>query len=783
VDKKQLTETDIRSKFITPAIAQTAGWDLHTQILEERYLTKGRVIVRGKTIRRGEAKKADYVLYYKPNLPIAVVEAKDNTHAVGAGMQQALEYAEMLDVPFAYSSNGDGFLEHDRTGADGGVERELAIDQFPSPEELWSRWCAAKGIGQDHQRVVKQDYFSDATGRMPRYYQNVAINRTVEAIAKGQNRLLLVMATGTGKTYTAFQIIWRLWKAGAKKRILFLVDRNILADQTKTNDFKPFGQAMTKVTNRTVDKSFEIYLALYQAVTGQTDDANIYKQFSPDFFDLVIVDECHRGSAADDAAWRGVLEYFGSATQIGLTATPKETKDVSNIEYFKEPIFTYSLRQGIDDGFLAPYKVVRIGFDRDLGWRPEAGKTDKHGQQVEDREYNVSDFDRSLVLESRNALVAAKVTQFLKATSRFHKTIVFCEDIDHAERMRQALVNANADLAAANSRYVMRITGDSEEGKAQLDNFIDSEKTYPVIATTSRLMSTGVDAQTCHLIVLDRHIKSMTEFKQIIGRGTRINEDYNKLFFTIMDFRGATALFADPDFDGDPVQIYEPGPDDPPVPPDNGSTGTDEEQPPADGPPGTDSADPPGGRKRFFVNDVAVTVASERVQYLDANGKLITESLKDYSRKAVHGAYASLADFLTAWDHAERKQAVLQELAAKGVFIDELAAQVGREYDAFDLLCHVAFDQPPLTRRERAERVKKRNVFGKYGDKARAVLEALLDKYAETGIESLESMEILKVEPIRHLGTPVEIVRSFGSREKYQAAIRELQAALYPKAA
>jgi type I restriction enzyme R subunit len=783
VDKKQLTETDIRSKFITPAIAQTAGWDLHTQIFEERYLTKGRVIVRGKAIQRGEAKKADYVLYYKPNLPIAVVEAKDNTHTVGAGMQQALEYAEMLDVPFAYSSNGDGFLEHDRTGAGGSVERQLALDQFPSPEELWSRWCAAKEIRQDQRSVIEQDYFSDGTGRMPRYYQNVAINRTVEAIAKGQNRLLLVMATGTGKTYTAFQIIWRLWKAGAKKRILFLVDRNILADQTKTNDFKPFGQAMTKVTNRTVDKSFEIYLALYQAVTGQTEDTNIYKQFSPDFFDLVIVDECHRGSAADDAAWREVLEYFGSATQIGLTATPKETKAVSNIEYFNEPIFTYSLRQGIDDGFLAPYKVVRIGFDLDLGWRPEAGKTDKHGQPIEDREYNVSDFDRSLVLESRNALVAAKVTQFLKATSRFHKTIVFCEDIDHAERMRQALVNANVDLAAANSRYVMRITGDSEEGKAQLDNFIDPEKTYPVIATTSRLMSTGVDAQTCHLIVLDRHIKSMTEFKQIIGRGTRINEDYNKLFFTIMDFRGATALFADPDFDGDPVQIYEPGPDDPPVPPDDGSTGSDEEQPPTDAPPGPDSVDPPGGRKRFFVNDVVVTVASERVQYLDANGKLITESLKDYSRKALRGAYSSLADFLTAWDHAERKQAVLQELAAKGVFIDELAAQIGREYDAFDLLCHVAFDQPPLTRRERADRVKKRNVFGKYGDKARAVLEALLDKYAETGIESLDSLEILKVEPIRHLGTPVEIVRSFGDRDKYQAAIRELQAALYPKAA
>jgi type I restriction enzyme, R subunit len=631
VDKKQLTETDIRSKFITPAIADGAGWDLHTQILEERYLTKGRVIVRGKTVRRGEAKKADYVLYYKPNLPIAVVEAKDNTHSIGDGMQQALEYAEMLDVPFAYSSNGDGFLEHDRTRTDGQVERELPMDKFPTPEALWARWCAAKGIEQTQRPVVEQDYYSDGSGRMARYYQHVAINRTIEAIAKGQNRLLLVMATGTGKTYTAFQIIWRLWKAGAKKRILFLVDRNILADQTKTNDFKPFGKAMTKVTNRTIDKSFEIYLALYQAVTGQSEDANIYKQFSPDFFDLVVVDECHRGSAADDAAWREVLEYFGSATQIGLTATPKETTEVSNIEYFGEPVFTYSLRQGIDDGFLAPYKVVRIATDKDLGWRPEAGKADKHGNEITDREYNVADFDRTLVLERRNVLVAAKITQFLKATNRFHKTIVFCEDIDHAERMRQALVNANPDLAAANNKYVMRITGDNPEGKAQLDNFIDPESTYPVIATTSRLMSTGVDAQTCHLIVLDRQIKSMTEFKQIIGRGTRINEDYNKLFFTIMDFRGATSMFADPDFDGDPVQVYEPEPDQSPVPPDDHEGpgeehAEDDKHTPANA--GEDGATPTK-RKKFYVSDVEVSIVSERVQFLDGDGKLITESLKD----------------------------------------------------------------------------------------------------------------------------------------------------------
>ncbi|HEV8694121.1 MAG TPA: DEAD/DEAH box helicase family protein, partial [Lysobacter sp.] len=516
MDKKQLTETDIRTKFITPALVGTssAKWNVMTQVREEVFFTKGRVIVRGKAVRRGEAKKADYILYFKPGVPIAVIEAKDNNHSVGAGMQQALEYAAILDVPFAYSCNGDAFLEHDRTGSSPAVEREIALDQFPTPEELWSRYINSKGYNPAQAAVAAQDYYDDGSGKAPRYYQLNAINRTIDAIARGENRLLLVMATGTGKTYTAFQIIWRLWKSGAKKRILFLVDRNILADQTKTNDFKPFGQAMTKITNRTVDKAFEIYLALYQAVSGTDDEQNIYKQFSPDFFDLVIVDECHRGSAADDANWRKVLEYFSSATQIGLTATPKETEDVSNIEYFGDPIYTYSLKQGIDDGFLAPYKVVRIGIDKDLdGWRPEKGKTDKHGQLIEDREYNETDFDRNLILEKRTELVAAKVTQFLKATDRFAKTIVFCENIDHAERMRQALVNANGDLAAANNRYVMRITGDNDEGKAQLDNFIDPESTFPVIATTSQLMSTGVDAQTCRLIVLDKRIASMTEFK------------------------------------------------------------------------------------------------------------------------------------------------------------------------------------------------------------------------------------------------------------------------------
>jgi type I restriction enzyme R subunit len=790
MDKKALTEADIRTKFITPAIAGEGGtkWNVMTQMLEERYFTKGRVIVRGKLTTRGEAKKADYILFYKPNIPLAVVEAKDNNHSVGAGMQQALEYAEILDLPFAYSSNGDAFLEHDRTGNSSFVEREISLDKFPSPEELWQRYRLWKGYTTDQEAVAIQDYYDDGSAKSPRYYQLVAINRTVDAIARGENRILLVMATGTGKTYTAFQIIWRLWKSGAKKRILFLVVRNILADQTKTNDFKPFGQAMTKITNRTVDKAFEIYLSLYQAVTGTGEEQNIYKQFSPDFFDLVVVDECHRGSAADDAAWRKVLEYFSTAAQIGLTATPKETTSVSNIEYFGDPIYTYSLRQGISDGFLAPYKVVRIGIDKDLeGWRPEMGKTDKYGQEIEDREYNDLDFDRSLILEKRTELVAAKITEFLKASDRFAKTIVFCENIDHAERMRQALVNANPDLASANAKYIMRITGDNDEGKMQLDNFIDPESTYPVIATTSQLMSTGVDAQTCHLIVLDKRVNSMTEFKQIIGRGTRINEDYNKLFFTIMDFKRATALFADPAFDGDPVQIYEPESGDPVVPPDPQLAAGEETESIA-GSLGEDNplcAGDESSRRpmKYYVDDVEVRVASERVQYLDSEGNLITESLKGYTRKTVRKAYDSLQAFQDGWNNAETKEDVIEELAGLGVFLEELAEQVGRDYDPFDLVCHVAFDQPPLTRRERADGVRKHHVFAKYGERARAVLDALLSKYAESGISSVESLNILKVDPLTRFGTPIEIVKLFGGKAAYLSAIRELEDQLYQEAA
>lgn len=779
MNKKALTEADIRTKFITPALVQGDKWHLMIQIREEYYITKGRVTVRGKTVKRGQARKVDYLLFYKPGIPLAVIEAKDNNHSLGDGMQQALEYAEILDVPFAYSSNGDAFLEHDRTGMAGAVEKEIPLDQFPTPDELWNRYCAAKGYSGSQKAVATQEYYDDGSGKTPRYYQLIAINRTIDAIARGENRILLVMATGTGKTYTAFQIIWRLWKSGAKKRILFLVDRNILADQTKNNDFKPFGKAMTKITHRTADKAYEIYLALYQAVSGTEEEQNIYKQFSPEFFDLVVIDECHRGSASADAAWRQILEYFSAATQIGLTATPKETREISNIDYFGQPIYTYSLRQGIADGFLAPYKVIRIGLDKDLdGWRPEDGKTDKYGQLIEDREYNEMDYDRKLILEKRTEMVAAKITEFLQASDRYHKTIVFCENIAHAERMRQALVNANPDLAAANSRYVMRITGDNDEGKAQLDNFIDPESTYPVIATTSQLMSTGVDAQTCHLIVLDKRINSMTEFKQIIGRGTRINEDYGKLYFTIMDFKRATALFADPAFDGEPVQIYEPGPHDPPMPPEEIPYGCEELQPPP-----TTAESPGGPTVTYVVDDVEVRVATERVQYLDADGRLITESLKDYSRKTVWKAYATLDDFLSAWNEAARKQVIVEELASRGLFFEELAEQVGHDYDAFDLICHVAFDRPPLTRRERADKVRKHDVFAKYSEKVRAVLDALLDKYADAGLASLESLDILKVDPLTHFGTPIEIIKLFGSKPDYLSALQELEAQLYMEAA
>jgi type I restriction enzyme, R subunit len=782
MSKKSLSERDICTKFITPAILK-AGWDLHTQIREELSFTKGRIIVRGKLHTRGKQKRADYVLYYKSNIPIAVIEAKDNSLSVGAGMQQALDYAETLDVPFVFSSNGDAFLMHDRTGLADKVEQELSLDSFPSPEELWASYCKWKGVDTpEAKNTVEMPYYDDGTGRAPRYYQVNAVNRTIEAVANGANRILLVMATGTGKTYTAFQIIWRLWKSGTKKRILFLADRNILVDQTKNNDFKPFGAAMTKISKRQIDKSYEIYLSLYQAVTGNDEEKNIYKQFSPDFFDLIVIDECHRGSASEDSAWREILDYFSSATHIGLTATPKETKEISSITYFGDPVYSYSLKQGIEDGFLAPYKVIRIDIDRDLqGWRPSTGQVDKRGQLIEDRIYNQSDMDRTLVLEKRTELVAKKITEFLTATDPFAKTIVFCDDIDHAERMRQALVNLNPERVKENRKYVMRITGDEQEGKAELDNFINPEERYPVIATTSKLMTTGVDAQTCKLVVLDQHIKSMTEFKQMIGRGTRINEDYGKYWFTIMDFKKATELFADEAFDGPPIVIYNPGPNDPPEPPDElGEEGASGGVVPGDDtggegfPPG-----PEGKRAKYYIGDVEVQVIAERVQYYGPEGKLITESLKNYTRKAVRKDYSTLDQFLKRWTAADRKAAVIKELEEHGVLLEALALEVSKDCDAFDLICHVAFDQPALTRRERAEQVKKRNYFTKYGEQARKVLEALLEKYADTGIENIDDIKILTLDPFSKMGTASELVSAFGGKSAYIAALHELENQLY----
>jgi type I restriction enzyme R subunit len=748
------------------------------------------VIVRGKLVSRGKAKFADYVLYYKPNMPDRrSSRRRTTTTAIGDGMQQGLGYAEMLVVPFVFSSNRDGFLFHDRTGHGGqGRGGSSRSTSSPRPTSCGRRYCAWKGIAPASEAVVTQDYYSDGSGKTPRYYQINAVNRVVEAVARGQDRVLLVMATGTGKTLTAFQIIWRLWKAGVKKRILFLADRNILVDQTKTNDFKPFGGAMTKITNRKVDKSFEIYLALYQAISGSDEESDLFRQFSPDFFDLVIVDECHRGSAADNSAWREVLDYFSAATQVGLTATPKETTDISTTHYFGAPVYTYSLKQGIEDGFLAPYKVVRIDLDKDLaGWRPEKGKRDKLGQEIEDRVYNQRDFDRTIVLEKRTELVAKKVTQFLSETDRYDKTIVFCEDIDHAERMRQALVNANADLCAQNRKYVMRITGDNPEGKAELDNFIHPEERYPVIVTTSKLMTTGVDCKTCKVIVLDQTIRSMTEFKQIIGRGTRIEEDFGKLFFTILDFRKATELFADPDFDGDPVQVYRPKPDEPIAPPEetpDGSDGAPTGEPPMGVGQGGDTSGPgegPGGgeRVKYVVHDVPVFVVAERVQYYGKDGRLITESLRDYSRKAIRERFGSLDSFLKTWTEADRRHAIIKELEEQGVFFEELAREVGKDLAAVDLVCHVAFDQPPLTRKERANNVRKKNYFTRYGDAARAVLEALLDKFANEGVDDIENLAVLKVQPLNALGTPKEIIDKFGGKDAYVTAVRDLEDALF----
>lgn len=789
MNKKDLTERDICTKIIMPALLK-AGWDSNLQIREQVFFTDGKVYVNGRLTSRGTRKFADYILYYKPNIPIAVIEAKDNNHTVRSGIQQALSYADILDIPSVFSTNGDGFLYHDKTIKNGVLEKEISLNNFPSPEQLWQKYKHYKNIQTpDEERIAAQEYFIDSTDRKPRYYQQIAINRTVEAIAKGQNRVLLVMATGTGKTYTAFQIIHRLWKSGAKKRILFLADRNALISQTKKGDFKHFNDKMTVVKHRQIDKSYEIYLALYQGLSGNEESANVYKQFSPSFFDLIIIDECHRGSAAEDSSWREILTYFHHATHIGLTATPKETMTVSNSEYFGDPLFVYSLKQGIEDGFLAPYRVFQIALNIDIhGWRPEDGKLDKSGKIVEDRLYNRVDYDRNLVIDERTDTVARKITEFLKGYDRFAKTIVFCTDIDHAERMRTALANYNADLVAINHKYVMQITGDNEEGKRELDNFTNPEEKYPVIATTSELMTTGIDAQTCKVIVLDAQINSMTKFKQIIGRGTRINEEYGKLYFTILDFRNVTDLVEDPAFNGNPLRVKPMNEEESldhiiddeqtnlPVVDDEGIEIT---WPSSSGGDILSDPPPPLPREKVYVNGIDVSLLSVREVTFDSYGNKVVLSLQEHTKKIVKEQCSSLDDFLHKWQSSERKHAVIQELQAQGVLVDELYDAVGKQIDLFDIICHVVYDQPPLTRKERAMNVKKRHYFSQYGDQATKVLEALLEKYADQGIENIENIQILTVPPLNNLGTVTEIIKTFGSREEYEKAIKDLESELY----
>jgi len=805
MDKKKLSETDIITKFIMPSVLKS-GWDVMTQIRQEVKLRDGKVIVRGQVGMRKTVKSADIVLYHKPNMPLAVIEAKANKHDIAKGMQQGLDYARLLEVPFVFASNGDGFIFHDKTNL-AQLEREISLDEFPSPQELWQKYCIYRGFKDEQLPLLTQDYHDDGSGKAPRYYQLQAINKTIEAVAQGKNRMLLVMATGTGKTYTAFQIIWRLWKSRQKKRILFLADRNILVDQTRINDFQPFGQAMTKITGRKVDPAYEIHLALYQALTGPEEHQKAFKQVDRDFFDLIVIDECHRGSAADDSAWREILEYFSAATQIGLTATPKETEEVSNIDYFDEPVYTYSLKEGIEDGFLAPYKVVRVDLDIDAqGWRPEKDQVDDNGELIDDRIYNIKDFDRTIVIKNRTELVAQTITSYLQRTDPMAKTIIFCNDIDHAERMRQALVNLNPEQVAKNDKYVMKITGDDEVGKAQLDNFINPKKAYPVIATTSELMTTGVDAKTCKLVVLDQNIQSMTKFKQIIGRGTRIDDRYGKLWFTILDFKKATELFADERFDGVPEKVMVTNPDEVigdednsfiddlnnDNPDENGQLGdssnlAEPEQDyhsdnNADGEIDADWGEDQEEKRfiKFQVSNVAVKKMAERVQYYDSDGKLVTESFKDYTRKTIQKQFTSLDDFTRKWNEAERKQTIIDELANEGVIWQALEDDISKDLDPFDLICHVAFDQPALTRKERANNVKKRNYFTKYSEQAQTVLNALLDKYADSGVSEIESIHVLKVQPFDQMGKPMEIAKqAFGNRKGYDQAITELETQLY----
>ena len=770
INKTDLTEEDIKLKYITPAL-QEADWDIKNQIRCEYYYTAGKINVRENVAQRGKGKKVDYLLSYKSNIPIAIVEAKDNKVPVSHGIQQGMDYAYDLDIPFAYSSNGDGFYEHDMIT---GEERELKLDEFPTPQNLWERYLKEKQITPEQERLITEPYHFMDINKTPRYYQRIAINKTVEAIAKGQKRILLVMATGTGKTFTAFQIIHRLHRSGKMRKILYLADRNVLIDQTMQNDFKPFQKVMTKVEHRNMDSSYEIYMSLYHQL--RSNEEEIYKQFKPDFFDLIIVDECHRSSAKDDSNWHEILTYFSGATQIGMTATPKETVDVSNITYFGEPIYTYSLKQGIEDGFLAPYKVVKVSLDKDLeGYRPEKGKLDEDGYEVEDREYTLHDYDRTIVIDERTKVVAKRITEYMKSTDRMARAIVFCVDTEHALRMRNAIAEENKDMMQINPNYVVRITSNDVVGKAKLDDFIDSNTVYPVIATTSKLLSTGVDTKTVKLIVLDEEIQSMTEFKQIIGRGTRLLPNKGKEYFTIMDFRNNSEKFADPNFNGPAEVVLD-------VDGGNGSepkTGTDFGV-------GVNPVEPPisgevldGESRKVYIKDVPVSILNETVKYYDADGKLITESIVEYSGKNLKRVYERYEDFEQEWYRADSKRDFLNYLYNEGVMIDALYDKANDNIDIFDILSNMAYGKEALSKEDRIDKVKSSNFINDYNDSQKEVIDELLNTYKNQDIVELENIRILEIKNFNKFGGLVPIVNLFGGKEKYLNLISNIKKALY----
>ena len=788
MEKKQMSEEDIKLHYITPAI--TAKWPLH-RITMETKITDGRISLRGNMAHRESPKRADYILYMRDNKPLAVVEAKDNKHSVSYGLQQAMTYAQMLDLPFAYSSNGDAFMEHDFLT---GLERQLALEDFPSEAELEARYRAfanhGQVVSQAEEAIIDQAYYTNVNTYPPRYYQRIAINRSVEAIARGQKRLLLVMATGTGKTYTTFQIVYRLLKAGMVKKVLYLADRNILVDQTLEQDFAPLRKTSIKINFAKADKAtlpaYEIYFALYQQMVGDDGQEHFRQWFQPDFFDLIIVDECHRGSAKEDSRWRRVLEYFSNGIQLGMTATPKETKSTSNIDYFNEPIYTYSLNDGINDGFLAPFKVIKITMDISDGWRPTKGQRDYFGNEIEDREYNNRDYDYNLVLQDRINQVAATITRYLKTTGRMQKTIVFCTNEDHAERMRIALNNCNQDMVLKHPDYVVRITGSDEYGKSKLKYFISTSASYPVIATTSELLSTGVDCKMTKLIVLDKMISSMTSFKQIIGRGTRLREKEGKLSFVVMDFRNITTLFADPQWDGPVEQVEGFGSD---KASDQESEGGkddksgDSDAKESDENSGNGLPDTDGSRLVYFVTEEGcqVRVINETIAVYDTHGKLLRqENIIDYTKKNILGQYASLEAFVRQWQGQERKAVIAEHLAQAGIDIDKLKEDQGMaDVDDFDFICYIAYGKKALTRRERAAHVKKKDVFSRFGPAAREVLDVLLQKYMDLGIKEMEKTQVLKLADFVKFGSPQRIAKLFGGKKEYLQAVQELKKYLY----